>query len=157
EVVTQNIEKAEQYLSKISDRIGNAILHRTYAILYLHLNDIPGCEKHIKIAEEIGNKIASPYITGEILTAKIELASKKGEKENALNNLKTLEELCMKYKIKSFDKFIERKKMELEPPRAVVQEQPQAEPIEKVEESPVPSEVGTGKKKRKKKKGGDLQ
>ncbi|MEM3396311.1 MAG: tetratricopeptide repeat protein [Thermoplasmata archaeon] len=184
EEASQHIEKANQHLSKISDRIGNALLHKIYADLCIKMNDVVGSENHIKIAEELGHKVASPYITCEILTAKIELSIKKGEKENAINYLKTLEELCMKHKMKSFGKFIDARKKELLPPPVVAPAQTPPAPAPPAEtqkaqtteesrqttpqEHPQPTgEKGAGqitvspetqvKKKRKKKKGGDMQ
>lgn len=176
EEANQYIEKAGQHLSNISDRIGNALLHKIRANLCLQMNDINGTENHIKIAEEIGQKIASPYITGEILTAKIELAIKKGEKDAAITYLKMLEESCMKYKMKSFSRFIEAKKKDLAPqpapsPSSVpeLQKVPIGHDVVSSPSPEVPPEIvetrgedvatssSLAKKKRKKKKGGDMQ
>ncbi|MCX8173594.1 MAG: tetratricopeptide repeat protein [Thermoplasmata archaeon] len=173
EEANQHIEKANQHLSKISDRIGNALLHKIYANLCLQMNDIAGAENHIKVAEEIGQKIASPYISGELLTARIELAIKKGERENAVNLLKTLEELSMKHRMKSFGKFIEAKKKELQPQPPPSPQAPPVVPggVEGREAKPAAPQEGAGRaegrevppdsqltrKKRKKKKGGDMQ
>jgi len=187
EEAKNNIEKAKQYLSKINDRIGNAILHKNHATICMKLNDLAGAEEHIKSAESLAQMIASPYINAEILTAKIELALLRSDKDTAKELLSKLEDMCKKYGIKSFIKFIEGKKMLLTPPQPVEEKKLPAEekPSMPVTETVQPAvstvaqqSVGEGaegttkiaagvpnaektedlkRKKRKKKKGGDMQ
>jgi hypothetical protein len=180
EEAKNNIEKAKQYLSKINDRIGNAILHKNHATICMKLNDIAGAEEHIKSAESLAQMIASPYINAEILTAKIELALLRSDKDTAKELLSKLEDMCKKYGIKSFIKFIEGKKMLLTPPQPVEEKtsmpvtetvQPAVSPVaqqsvEQGAEGPTKMTAGVReaektedlkRKKRKKKKGGDMQ
>ncbi len=130
EEAKKHIEKATHYLSKISDRIGNAMRHKIYADICLQMNELAESEAHIKEAENINLYLRCPYINGEILTAKIEIAISKGEKENAHNYLKQLEEICVKYRMKAFTKFIEMKMKELghPAPPSPIQQPPEAVP-----------------------------